>query len=128
MSLDDVLTKFTLYAPADEAAIEAAQSKLGLRFPADYIEFLRRSNGAMSNNEPGFVVLHPVEDIAASDGRVGIGYNGGSYYFDIDVGCEPPAYMAIPTVAEDDVTLGTTLEEMLHRGLAGLVGQPPPLA
>ena len=92
MSLDDVLTQFTLYEPAGEAAIEAVQARFGVRFPADYVEFLRRSNGAISNNEQGgFVVLHPVEDIGASEGRLGIGYDGGSYYFDIDVGRDPPA-------------------------------------
>ncbi len=126
MSLDDVLAKFTLYEPADEAAIEAAQSKLGLRFPADYIEFLRRSNGAISNNEPGFVVLRPVEEVSmyeeGQEGKVAIGYNGGSYYFAFDVGRDPPAYMALGIEVDEHEVLGATMEEMLRRGLAGLLG------
>jgi len=79
MSLDHALAGFTLYEPADENAIEAAKARLGISLPADYIEFLRRSNGAMNagRGDPGLVVLHPVEDAHMWQGRLRIGYDGG---------------------------------------------------
>jgi hypothetical protein len=71
---DDIIKDRTrLMPPADPAIIETVAAKLGVRFPADFVDFLRFSDGGVL---PGGAVLvysagtgpHPAETILAANG------------------------------------------------------------
>jgi hypothetical protein len=59
-----------LYAPAPEAEISAAETRLGCDLPEDYKDFLRASNGTGPSSIlgfPGFVSVDEVQWVRAQD-------------------------------------------------------------
>ena len=67
-SLQNLLKEFEREPPAGEDAIEKAQDALGFRFPAEYADFLRMSNGGEGFLGPErYLMLWPVEELAESN-------------------------------------------------------------
>jgi hypothetical protein len=98
-SLDDLLREFERAPPAGEDAIEEAQDALVFRFPEEYAEFLRMSNGGEGFVGPErYLMLWPVEELPESNqdyevdvmapGLVLFGSSGGgtAYAFERDTG------------------------------------------
>lgn len=137
MSLYEALAEFECNEPATDAEIAAVEARLGVKLPADYVAFLRRANGAArymrtgeGEEEGGFIDLSDTTHIDYDEEAeaVAIGYDGGSYWFAIDVRTDPPTYRALPIENPDEepvLTLGTTFEQMVERGRAGLLGPQP---
>ena len=112
--------------------IEALEARLGVRFPVDYKDFLRWSNGWDGNFGETWLVLDDIDSVIdANDegfregfaGYVAIGGNGGleTYALDYRSGPEPAAVVAIDRVsadADDIWRIAPSLTESLARLLA----------
>jgi hypothetical protein len=61
--MDNVSAQLELHPGASEQAIKEMIEGVGMRLPQDYIDFLRRSNGAEGHGPDLFVILQPAEKV-----------------------------------------------------------------
>lgn len=67
----DLLRQLELKEGATEEALAALQESLGTRLPADYLDLLRYSNGAVGIGPNLFVILAPAEEVAENTSGYG---------------------------------------------------------
>jgi len=74
--MGDFLDQLEMRAGASEHAIDQMLTDLKAPLPADYVAFLRRSNGAVGHGPDLFVILEPAERIREAT----IEYGAAEYY------------------------------------------------
>ena len=74
--------------PATEENIKAEEIKLGINFPAQYRDFMLRSNGAEGNiGEKSYLVIQPIEEIKQLNEEYAVNeFTPGLIYFGSDGG------------------------------------------
>jgi len=129
MTVSDVLLRFNGNAPAPDSVIRRVESDIGIRLPADYVEFLHRANGGegfIGGN--AYVILWRVEELAQMNadyevrayapGLLMFGSDGGGEAFAFDTRSDAAPIVSVPFVGMD-VSLarpmGRTFSEFLHQ-------------
>jgi hypothetical protein len=52
---------------AELSVIREREGALGIIFPADYVEFMRSSNGGSGGNDEIWIDIDPIEEMAPND-------------------------------------------------------------
>ena len=116
-----------LKAPAAQSAIDECESKLHIKLPQDYVDFLLRSNGADGPiGETGYVSLWPIEDIPElnkgyrieefAPGLLIFGSDGGGEAFAFDLRDPSLSIVGVPFVGmsiDEAKPVASTFTEML---------------
>ena len=112
--------------PATEEQIHEAETQLNFKFPDDYKEFLRITNGFDGFVNNWYVVLESTENIYERHSgfcaeffpwAINVGGDGGGEMFVIDTRTFPFQYGVLPCIAaeEDFIPLGNTFEKFISR-------------
>jgi hypothetical protein len=116
-------------APASESLVRTIEDQIGIAFPADYREFIRRSNGGEGVLGPGsYLQLWPIEEIPKlnaiarvtefAPGLVLFGSDGGSMSYAFDTRqLDNIQFVQVPDIplSLDEVeVLGHTFVEFLE--------------
>lgn len=104
----------------------AVQEALGVRFPADYVEFMTNANGGEGDvRDAAWVRIWPVEELVEFNDRysaeelypgfVLFGTDGGGEAYAFDTRTEPASIVMMPFIGgpEDAVVQGRNLLEFL---------------
>jgi cell wall assembly regulator SMI1 len=119
-------TKDIYNDPATDEQISAVESKLNIKFPEDYKDFLKYTNGFEGDVGAFVAILDPVEEIYQStqqtcaeffSGMIYIGTNGGGEMFVIDTRAIPFQFGLLPNISSihDFIPLGDTFEKFIIR-------------
>jgi WD40 repeat protein len=137
----DLFAELTLNPGATPEAIDAFIKKVckalkvdASRIPADYLAFLRRSDGASGDfAEGGSVILSPIKQTLTmgrdyhftSRGWMYIGGNGFGSGFGIDLTSDPPSYIGADYVGMHARFMGTTFDQFLDAAASGQLPRHP---
>jgi len=88
------LERFNRRPGASDITIAEAEEQLGLKLPADYVQFLKLTNGGEGFVGGGYAILWPVEELHSTNqgyefakylpGFLSIGSNGGGEAYGFD--------------------------------------------
>jgi hypothetical protein len=112
---------------ATDAMIAESERKLGLKLPAEYVEFLKVSNGGEGFIGPNaYVMLWPVEELAernrsyevgdATPGLLIFGSNGGGEAYGFDIRTPHFPIVQVPFIVlswDDALPVGGSFDEFL---------------
>jgi len=108
MDRDILLARFNPNAPATAAAIDTCQANLKFVLPADYVQFLLRSNGGEGFIGESYVILDRVEELIKFNAGYEdddfvpwfffFGSNGGGEGFAYDLSSPALPIIAIPFI------------------------------
>ncbi|WP_223596755.1 SMI1/KNR4 family protein [Neobacillus bataviensis] len=100
-----------LKPPVEEYMVKKVETKLGITFPIDYIEFISYSNGAEGSIGENYLILWSIEDIielneayGVSDfakGLVLFGSDGGDTAFAFDTRTDETQIVSVPFIGMD---------------------------
>ena len=124
-----LLSGFNRSAPAARAAIDACQRDLGVTLPAEYLDFLRQSDGGEGFIGGGaYLILWPAHQLASLNRAYGvhdfapglllIGSNGGGEGFGFDTRSSATPIVMTPFVGlswETAEPMGATFGEFVRR-------------
>jgi hypothetical protein len=114
------------FPPADDGEIEEAEEMLGIRFPPDFITFLRISNGFEGFVNTSYLRLIPVRFIyesteeyciASFPWAIYLGTNAGGELVVLDTRSQPFQFGMVPFLGLDDdfIPLGDTFAGFVER-------------
>lgn len=108
---------------AELSVIREREGALGITFPADYVEFMRSSNGGSGENDEIWIEIDPIEEMAPNDaplpempGLFRLGGDGAEETFAFDArGDRVSIVMVRDSIAEEDIVWqGDTFIEFLR--------------
>lgn len=124
--LNDSSRKWHRNSPADETAIQRLLAESRLDLPADYLSFLRFSNGGEGTLgiKPGYFSLWPVEEVSELNQAYevqqslpwcfGFGSNGGGELLAFDTrGPQPWKIVMVPFVTLDEEDVWPVADDFL---------------
>lgn len=121
-------------APANEIEITEIEKKLAVKFPTDYIELLKWSNGGEAKIGSAYFSIWPIQDIphrniSASISKymtnkfIGIGTNGGDECYALDYTINATPDFAIVPLGdlghESKFIISSTLTEGIQKAIDG---------
>jgi hypothetical protein len=108
---------------AELSAIRKRESVLGITFPADYVEFMLRSDGGSGNGDEMWIEIDPIEEMAPDDaplpempGLFRFGGDGAGETFAFDArGDRVSLVMVRDSIADEDILWqGDTFTEFVR--------------
>jgi hypothetical protein len=123
----DFIKQLSCNRPATEAEIRQAEGALSVKFPDDYVDFLKMANGAVGDIGPlEYVSLWDLNELlrrnsslgvpAKSPGLVLFGSDGSGEAYGFDMRPDKPLVVQIPFIPldwEDALPKGTTFSAFL---------------
>lgn len=123
-----LLEKFNGQNGATDSAIDQVEQRLGLKFPAEYAEFLKITNGGEGFIGESYAILYPVEELASANedynapefapGLLIFGSDGGGEAFGLDTRTPDSPIVMVSLVGLDwkeAKPLGAVFSEFLQR-------------
>jgi hypothetical protein len=106
--ISKIIDKLYLNDAVSESRLFDIQRKFGIRFPADYVDFLKTSNGAEGNIGQSYIMLWSLEDIVTlneayavnefAPGLLIIGSDGGGTAYAFDLRTEQMQLVEVPFI------------------------------
>ena len=128
MSLDELLSTFDRKKAAPAAELESFVQTFRFEPPADYLDFLRGSNGGEGFIGGRYFMATPLEDLQRTNelyqisrfapGLFLFGSSGGGEGYAFDLRSTRPTIVAVPfvTLSLNELSpMGSTFEEFLER-------------
>jgi len=108
VSPENLFASFKANPPASPDAVSQCQSNLKFLLPADYVQFLERTNGGEGFVGENYLMACPVEDLIQCNkdyhveqrtpGLLLFGSNGGGEAFAFDTRSTPPVIVTVPFI------------------------------
>jgi hypothetical protein len=109
--MDKLLENLNQNPPASTNVLEETEKKLGFKLPAEYVEFLKKSNGGEGFIGDEYVILWRIEELISMNcsyevekdvpGFLIFGSNGGGEAFGLDTRTPQWSIVKIPFVGMD---------------------------
>lgn len=127
-NIKKLIEKMELNHPATKEGLNVAELESGIKFPAQYVDFISEFNGAEGNvGENSYLAIWPIEDIAQynadyevekyTPSLVYFGSDGGGEAFAFDKSTSEAQIVMIPFTSihiEDAILCGNTFNEFLQ--------------
>ncbi len=126
LEISNLLRDFERQKGATDEGISAGESQLGVSLPAEYVDFLKLTNGGEGFIGGGYAQLWPIEELYSQNqkyqirefipGLLVFGSNGGGEAFGFDTRAQDWQIVQVPWIGEgwkDAQPLGPTFDQFL---------------
>jgi hypothetical protein len=127
VSREKLFAEFEAKPPANPASVARCQSRLKFQLPADYVEFLKQTNGGEGFVGKNYLRAWPVEDLIqfnkeyhvdeSAPGLFLFGSSGGGEAFAFDIRSPRPPIVAVPFIVlnlEDAIVIAPDFSSFLQ--------------